>query len=158
MFIYRKHINRIEFANTTSVLGKSYRRKQVLTIYMKSVVGLQSSLSCSAMMNKGKIYAKYKVIRKEIDHTDCVTVFCNPVTLLNFLKTLALELNYEIKTLIYLKKDLVGFVQEKSSDIINQITVLDKNTQGQCFLKSHFLNLKINMSRLGKSSLIWSFV
>lgn len=41
---------------------------------------------------------------------DYVTIFCNPVTLLNFLKTLALELNYKMKTLIYLKKDLVGFV------------------------------------------------
>lgn len=71
------------------------------------MAGLQSSLSCCAMMEKRK--ARYKVIRKEID---CVTIFCNPVILLHFLKTLTSELNYKMKTLTYLKKDLVNFVQE----------------------------------------------
>lgn len=39
-------MNRTEFPNKTSGLGKSYRRKQVLTIYIKSMVYKED---CNAM-------------------------------------------------------------------------------------------------------------
>lgn len=70
----------------------------MLTIYIKSMIGLQSSLSCCAIMKKENKYARHKIIRKEFD---CVTIFCNLVILLNFRKTLALELNYKIKTHLF---------------------------------------------------------
>lgn len=67
--------------------------------YIQSMAGLQNSLSCCAMMKKKrKKKARCEVIRKEID---CVTRFCYPVILLNFLKTLAAELNYKMKTNLF---------------------------------------------------------
>lgn len=91
---------------------------------------------CHDEKKKREKKARYEVIRKEID---CVTIFCYPVILLNFLKTLAAELNYKMKTNLF---------KERFSEFCARIKLRYYKPNNSLKCKKKLIVFKMSFSKL----------